>query len=181
VWKAKGVSVDPEAASYAERYDQATTWIVAYHRGRPVGVMGLLDMRIASVALDYGGQRAPAWLPLDQTREIGRLAILPEHRGGARVVMIGLLREMLVFAQRGRVVHLFSGSTPALFRVYQRYNATAQLVSAPADPVPNPARDRYFAPLRKYGGEGVVYTFQVAGATPFAVFSRTLAGLKAAA
>jgi hypothetical protein len=177
VWRAKGVSPAPEVAWYADKYDRATTWIVAYHGGRPVGVMGLLDMRIASMALDYGGQKAPSELPLDLTREIGRLGILPKYRGGARMVMIGLLREMLVWAQANGVVHLFSGSTLALYRVYRRYNATARLVAAPADPVPNPARDQYFAPLRAYGGEGVVYTFQVAGATPFPVFTRTLAGL----
>jgi hypothetical protein len=142
--------------------------------------MGLLDMRIASVARDYGGQKAPPWLPLHLTREIGRLAILPEHRGGPRVVMLGLLREMLVWSMDHGIEHLFSGSTPALFKVYRRYNATARLVSAPHDPVPSPERDRYFAPLRAYGGEGVVYTFDVAPATPFHVFSRTLAGLTTA-
>jgi hypothetical protein len=178
VWKQKGVSPDPDAASYAERYDRATTWIVAYRGRRPVGVMGLIDMRVASVALDYGGQKAPPGLPLDVTREIGRLAILREHRGGARAVMLGLLCNMLVWSQENGVELLFSGSTPALFRVYRRYNATARLLTAPRDPVPNPARDRYFAPLRAYGGEGVLYTFEVAGATPFAVFSRTLAGLR---
>jgi hypothetical protein len=179
VWQAKRVAMAPEAARYAERYDPATTWIVAYHRGSPVGVMGLLDMRIASVALDDGGQKAPPSLPLKVTREIGRLAILPEHRGGSRVVMLGLLREMLVWSVEHGIEQLFSGSTPALFQVYKRYNATARLVAAPLDPVPSPERDRYFAPLRAYGGEGVVYTFDVAGATPFQVFSRTLAGLVA--
>jgi hypothetical protein len=178
VWKAQGVSIDPEAASYGERYDRATTWIVAYHRGKPVGVMGLLDMRIASVALDYGGLAAPPDLPLDVTREIGRLAILREHRGGAHVVMLGLLFAMLRWSQENGIEHLFSGSTAKLFRIYRRYNATARLVAAPPDPAPNPARDRYFAPLRAYGGEGVVYTFSVQGATPFAVLCRTLAGVK---
>ena len=178
VWKAKGVSPDPEVAWYAERYDRATTWIVAYNKGRPVGVMGLLDMRVASIALDYGQHKAPPGLALDVTREIGRLAILPEHRGGAKAVMVGLLCQMLAWSQKNGIVHLFSGSTPALFRIYQRYNATARLVTAPHDPVPDLVRDRYFAPLRAYGGEGVIYTFQVAGATPFRVFSRTLAGKK---
>jgi hypothetical protein len=176
VWKAKGVTQDPEMAWYAERYNRATTWIVCYHRGRPAGVMGLLDMRIASSSLDYGGQLPPADLPLDVTREIGRLGILPEHRGGAHLVMVGLLFQMLEWARAHGMVYLFSGSTPALFRVYQRYNETARLVTAPPDPTPNPARDRYCAPLRAYGREGVVYTFEVAGSTPFAVLQRALAG-----
>jgi hypothetical protein len=129
------------------------------------------------MALDYGGLTAPPWLPLHVTREIGRLAILPEHRGGSRVVMVGLLREMLVWSKDHGIAHLFSGSTPKLFRVYRRYNATARLLEAPVDPVPNPERDRYFAPLRAYGGPGVVYTFDVAPATPFQVFTRTLSRL----
>ena len=176
VWSLKGVSIPPGAAVYGERYERATTWIIAYHGGRPVGTMGLLDMRIASVALDYGQNQAPPWLPLDVTREIARLAILPEHRGGPGLVMLGLLREMLVLTERLGIVHLFAGSTAALYHVYRRYNATARLVTAPHDPVPNPARDLYFAPLRAYGGEGVLYMFEVAGAMPFPVFFRKLTG-----
>lgn len=107
VWSEKVALPPPEVASYGERYDRATTWIVAYHRRQPVGVMGLLDMRIASMSLDYKGRLVPPDLDLSTTREIGRLGILREHRGGAQLVMVGLLREMLAWANRDRAGLVF--------------------------------------------------------------------------
>lgn len=177
VWSAKGVHPPADVAWYGERYDAATTWIVAYHGGHAIAVMGLLDMRIASMALDYGNRLAPSGLALDTTREIGRLAILPEHRGGARVVMVGLLIEMLAWSLAHGIETLFAGSVPSLYRVYQRYNPTARLVYTPLAPSEPLVKARYFAPLRAYGGKDVVYTFSVAGATPSSVLTRCLAAL----
>lgn len=179
VWSEKVPLPPPEVASYGDRYDRATTWIVAYHHHRPVGVMGLLDMRIASMSLDYEGRLAPTSLDLTTTREIGRLAILREHRGGAQLVMVGLLREMLAWAKSSGIVRLFSGSTAKLYRVYRRFNATARLLKPlpPIDPEQNPTKDRFFANLRAYGGDTLLFTFDVAGASPWSVFSRFLRSL----
>jgi hypothetical protein len=174
VWAEKGVAPPSDVAWIADRYDRATTWILCYHRGRPVGVMGLLDMRIASVALDYSGRLVPPGLPLDATREIGRLGILREHRGRAQMVMIGLVLRMFSLALTLGLTHLFSGSTPALFRMYQRFNPTARLVDPPHASSEDPDKTRYFAPLRAYGGEGVLYTFEVAGGSPSSVVRRYL-------
>jgi hypothetical protein len=175
VWRAKGVKPAADVAWYGERYDRATTWVVAYRGAEPVGVMGIVDMRIASIALDYGRRIAPRGLRLGVTRELGRLAILPAHRGG--LVMVGLLINMYAWVSAQGIALLFSGSTPALFRVYERYNPTARLVQTETELFEDHVQERYFAPLRAYGGRDVVYTFEVAPASPFAVLARFLSGL----
>jgi hypothetical protein len=176
VWRAKGVTPAAGARSYGERYDRATTWIVAFDGTRPVGVMGLLDMRIASMALDYGNHTVPRWLDLTTTREIGRLAILPRHRGGGQAAMTALVLTMYRQALSMKLEKLFSGSTLSLFHMYRRFNPTGRLISA-ADAGPeDPARARYFAPLRAYGGPGVLYTFDVEGASPSDVAYRFVTG-----
>ena len=179
-WGKSGIAPPPpDVADYGDRYAQAVdTWIVAYHRGEPVGSMALLDMRRASLSLELGNKRVPAQLDLDVTREIARLAIVPAHRGGSQMVMVGLLREMLAWSVENGVVTLFSGSRPPLFRVYERFNPTARLV-VPDDnhASEEPRRARYFAALRAAGGaSGVHFTFEVAGASPWNVFSRFLTG-----
>ena len=175
-WAAKGIAPPAEVAHVAERYDAASTWIVAYHRGSPVGAMGMLDMRIASIALDYSRRVAPPDLDLATTRELGRLAIVPQHRGGARTVMVGLLREMLHWSKSNGIERLFAGSTEALYRVYRGFNPTARLVDPPPAGAEPADKARYFEAMRAYGGAGALYTFEVAGASPWGVFSRFLTG-----
>ncbi len=176
VWGAVGATPPAELAWVGERYDRATTWIVAYRGAEPVGVFGLLDMRVASVSLDYDRRTVPAGLDLACTRELARLAIVPSHRRGRGVVMVALLREMLHWSKQNHIKTLFAGSTPRLFRVYARYNATARLVDTLPAPPESEALSRYFAPLRARGGPGVHFTFEVDGARPWDVFTRFLAG-----
>jgi hypothetical protein len=175
VWSRLGVAPAADAVHFGERYDRAvSTWIVAYHRGRPVGVMALLDMAVASIALDYEGCVAPTGLDLATTREISRLAVVEEHRGNGQLVMVGLLREMLAWSMRQGIARLFGGARTRLFLVYRRFNPTARLVTAPPATSKDPLQARYFEALRRYGGTGCMFTFEVAGASPWAVFSSFL-------
>jgi hypothetical protein len=177
VWGAKGVHPHADVASYGERYDRATTWIVCYRRERPVGVLGVVDMRVASMALDYGRRIAPLSLRLDRTRELGRLAILPEHRGGAQLVLVGMFVQMYRLVQALGTTTLFAGSIPALYRVYRRFCPSLRLVSTAVAPSEDPVQARYLAPLRAYGGEDVVYAVEVAALSPWNVISRCVACL----
>lgn len=178
VWGARPEVLPPaDVRDFGERYDRGTTWIVCYRGEKPVGVMGLLDMRIGSIALDIHNCLPPPNLDLRTTREICRLAILPEHRGGAQLVMVGLLREMLAWSKANGIVKLFSGSTERLYRVYSRFNPSARLVDPPPAPCEDPIQSRYYERLRSYAGtSGVLYTFDVDAASPWSVFSRFLTG-----
>jgi hypothetical protein len=177
VWAPLGVKIPEDVAWVGERYVEAATWIVAYHRGQPVGVMGLYDSRVASPNLEYGRCQAPSGLDLARTREIARLAIQREHRGGAQLVMVGLLREMLRLSLEGGTELLLTSATGPLFRVYRRFNPTARKVDAPALAQPEPPEfARYFESPRAVTGAQVLFTFEVAGARPWDVFSRFLRG-----
>ncbi len=178
VWGGKGLAPPPDAAEFSDRYNRAASvWIVAYHRGEPVGVTALLDMSIASLALDFSRKRLPPELDLSKTREIARLAIVPGHRGGAQTVMAGLCREMIVWSKANGIDLLFAGSKAELFQVFERFNPTARLIDPPDDPTPEePLRARYFERIRAYGGRGVHFTFEVAGGSSWNVFSRLLTG-----
>jgi hypothetical protein len=65
-------------------------------------------------------------------------------------------------------------SAASLFSVYRRFNATARLRDWPMVVDEHPDVTRYFAPVRKWGRTGAVYTFEVAGATPWQTFSAWL-------
>lgn len=131
-------------------------------------------MRIASIALDYEGRVAPAGLDLATTREIGRLAIHESYRGRGQMVMAGLLLQMVAWCQRNEIRMLFSGSTKKLFEVYRRFNPSARLITSPRTILEDPLHTRYFENLRRYGGESCIYTFEVAGASPVAVATKSL-------
>jgi hypothetical protein len=178
-WRDKKVSPPDDANAWGARYDNATwSWIVAYRRGRPVGTVALLDMRRASIALDYERRDPPLGLDLAVTRELARLAIVPTVRGRhGQVVMIGLLFMMRRHCLRGGVTGLFAGSTPALFQVYRRFNPSARLVQAHLRPTEDPIQTRYFEPLRRYGGKGCLYTFDIAAGSPPLLFARMVRDL----
>jgi hypothetical protein len=176
VWRPKGVITPDDVAWVGERFLLGGTWVLAYHRGAPVGVMGLFDPREVSPNLEYNRKRLPQHLDVARTREIARLAVAPAHRGGAQWVMVGLLREMLRWSQAGGVALLLTSATPALFRVYRHFNPTARQVDAPdvVEPEPEPFT-RYFRSPRAVTGAQVLFTFEVAGARPWDVFARFLA------
>lgn len=170
-----GLLPPADVAWVGQRYDDATTWIVAYRGGRPVGVMGLLDVGIASIALDVERRELPRELDPARTREITRLAILPEARGGIQAVMVGLLREMLAWSKAQGVERLLVGSSASLYEVYRRYNPTVRRIDPPPAPPEDPAVTRYFEALRAcVAGRGMLYVFDVDGASPWSVFSRFL-------
>jgi hypothetical protein len=173
-WRDKNVSIPVDARAWGAHYDDATwSWIVAYRRGRPVGTMALLDMRRASIALDYERRELPRGLDLAVTRECARLAIVPAARGRrGQLVLIGLLLAMRRLCLRSGVSGLFAGSTPALFQVYRRFNRSARLVRAPLRATEDPVQTRYFEPLRRYGGRGCLYTFDIAAGSPPVVVAR---------
>lgn len=177
VWSRAGFAPADDGGSTRRRHDEAVlVWILCYRGSKPVGVMALLDPRIASPALEYGNDRAPASIDLGRTAEIARLAILKEHRGGAQSVMVGLLREMLRWSKVSGYTHLLAGARRGLFDIYARYNPSARLL--PVVPAGEEAADRalWYGPLRAWAGEGVVFTFSVAGASPWNVFYRFLRG-----
>ena len=86
--------------------------------------------------------------------------------------MVGLTLTMYRYALEQGMAQLFSGSTPKLYEVYRRFNPTARLVHAPAAGPEDAVKARYLAPLRAYGGPGVVYTFDIVGASPADVLGR---------
>jgi hypothetical protein len=174
VWAPLGIDIPDEVAWVGERFMNTATWIVAYHRARPVGVMGLFDPREASPNMMYNRVCVPPNLDLSRTREIARLAILREHRGGAQLVMVGLLREMLRIALEANIRWLLTSSTEALLRVYRRFNPTARIVETVPVEFELPEVTRYFASPRAVTGPQVLFTFEVEGARPWEVFSRFL-------
>jgi hypothetical protein len=175
VYAPEGGLPPAELVAFGQRYDDAATWIVAYYRGKPIGVKALLDVRVASVALDVTETQLPPHWNAEQVREISRLAILRSHRGGRGVVMVGLLREMLHAARSEAVTTLLAGADRKLFHVYARYNPTARIVHFPLV-APKPLARAYFHHARSHSPDPVLFAFDVAGASPWAIFQRFLTG-----
>ena len=176
VWAEIGVDPGALDATLSQRYARAAScWIVAYHGDAPVGAMALCDLRVASVTLDFEGCLPPRGIDLARTREIAKLAILKAHRGHGQLVMVGLLREMLVWSKRAGIVQLFGGSEQRHYRMYRRFNPTARLHDKRPGPPQPESLVRYYQPLRRWSGPSVLFSFEVQGASPWRVFSDLVA------
>jgi GNAT superfamily N-acetyltransferase len=172
VWASEGLAPPPpEHKAISERYDAATTWIVAYAGGKPVGVLGLVDLRVVSVALDLFQRLPPPELALDKTIELARLAVLPAHRGRADTVLVGLLREMLVFCKQRGLETVFASAARPMYQFYRRFNPTARLIDPPPKPSEPEELTRYYQALREFdAGQGVLFVMDVGDCSAWPVF-----------
>ncbi len=126
----------PEPAEVHRMYLQTATWVLAYRRGQPVGCMGLYDVREISFTLNYLGARWPQGLQPARYRDLARLAIVPSARGGASVVMLGLLHEMVARCRSEGATHILAISVPSLFGVFARFNPSARPIELEPSSVP---------------------------------------------
>lgn len=134
------------------RYADMAYTFVAYVGRRPVGTMTLYLPVTRSRTVDSAPVVLPAGVHPRDVIDIGRLAILPEHRGGARLVMLSLLDAAHDFSRRiGRT--WWVGMTAAgLVSVFNRLNHTTRpLRLAGVDRRPGPLV-RYWRAYR--GGRG---------------------------
>lgn len=152
------------------RYDQASTWIVAYQQKRPVGVIALLDIRTASIALDLAERTLPEDWNEEKTREIGRLAIVLSHRGRP-LVMAGIIREVLKQVQRLKIDTLLAHADYNLYRIYAGYTPSIRVLDLPTTEVSADTR-RYFHYLRASSSAPVLFAFDVNNDPPCDVFRR---------
>lgn len=179
-WRDAGAVLDAvwtspvQDADVHRRYLEAPTWVVGYRQGRPIACMGLYDVRELSFALNH--LRAEPLLGRDPAsyRDLSRLAIVPSVRGGARVVMLGLLHEMVVRCRREGADHILSISVPSLFGVFERFNPSARQVTLQPAILPPPEPYRaYHERIADHVGPVIAYTFDLNGFDALSVILRT--------
>jgi hypothetical protein len=160
---ADGLLPTADVAWFGQRYDDATTWVVAYCGSLPVGALAIQDMRQASLGLDLAGRVVPPELKLARTRELGRLAVLQHHRSSA-VIPTGLLLTALSWMLDNEVNHVFAAADARLSHLLNALCPTAREVDAASDRSVDVTRDRYFKRRRLAAGPPQLLTFDVASA-----------------
>jgi hypothetical protein len=177
VYAPLGIAPVADLAEWGQRYDRAAQAFVAYHRGRAVGTLSLLDTTVASVVFDVVPPLLPSGVERPRVWEIGRLGIAAGSRGRSHIVLIGLLRAMCLFSRRRGIDHWVAFSTRTVYRLARHFNPSARLLPADPHTQPDPVAVRYAADyLRAIGGKPVVYLMDADGFSPWAVFRRHVTG-----
>ena len=169
-------SAPPDDLALHRRYLESPTWVLGYRHGRPIACMGLYDVRELSFSLNHLQAAPPHGVDPATYRDLSRLAIVRSARGGAQIVMLGLLREMVLWCQAHGVTHILSISVPKLFPVFKRYNPSAKLITL--DPAPIPPSDdvrAYHDRIAARVGPVISYTFDLNGFDALGVMLRTFA------
>lgn len=134
------------------RYARMSTTLVAYHRGRPVGALTLYLPTDSSRTIESAPLRLPDGIRPWQVVDIGRLAILPSHRGGNRLVLLGLLEAaQRISIETGRPWWV-GMTSPGLFDVFGRLNPTVRELPLAFSDRRSPALLRYWSIYREGGG-----------------------------
>lgn len=155
------------------RYLESPTWVLGYRHGRPIACMGLYDVRELSFTLNHLRAAPPRGMDPATYRDLSRLAIVRSARGGAQIVMLGLLREMALWCQANGVTHILSISVPELFSVFKRYNPSGKPITL--DPAPVPPSDdvrAYHDRIAARVGPVISYTFALNGFDALGVMLR---------
>jgi hypothetical protein len=175
VYGEMGIAPVAELAEWGQKYDAAAQSFVAYHRGRAVGTLSLLDISRASLLFDVVPVTLPPGVDRARVWEMGRLCIVPASRGRSNIVMTGLLREMCLFSDRRGIRHWVAMSTRVVYRLAHHFNPSARVLSPDPTTLPDPTALRYVASyLKAIGGHPIVYIMDADGFSPWAVFSRHL-------
>ena len=166
-------SAPAEDSAAHRRYLESPTWLLGYRHGEPIACMGLYDVREFSFSLNHLRAAPPRGMDPATYRDLSRLAIVPAARGGAQLVMIGLLREMTLWCQTRGVTHILSISVPSLFPVFERYNPSARQITLEpaAAPLP-PGLGDYHDRIAARVGPVISYTFDMSGFDALGVMLR---------
>lgn len=170
--------VPPSLRSIGARYDAMATTLVAYDEGRPVGTMTLYLPTDSSRTVESAPLRLPDGIEPRDVVDIGRLAVLPSHRGGARLVLLGLLGAAQRFSERAGRRWWVGMTSPKLVEVFRRLNPTARpLPRALVDERPAAVVLYWIAYREGAARELAPFIMANAGASPVRILTRHCARL----
>ncbi len=138
----------PELAHIEARYAAMAVTFIARVRGRPVGTLTLYVPQTSSRTVESVAVDLPDGLRPVDVIDIGRLAILPAHRGGARLVLLGLLAAADAFSRRIARTWWIGVSRPPLVAAFRRLNPTTRPLPLAAVDARAPEVMRYWAHYR---------------------------------
>lgn len=141
--------VPPDLRHIDARYGRMAVTLVAYHRRTPVGTLTLYLPGSSSRTLESAPLRLPAGVRPWQMVDIGRLAVLPEHRGGARLVLLGLLAVAQRFTEQAGRTYWVGMTHPSLLRVFEALNPTVRPLETTVDDRRPDALVRYWRSYRR--------------------------------
>lgn len=142
---------DHPDGTFRDRYDAHSTLLTARHRGRVVGTARLIPAALGTQILDQYAVRLPSEVDLAKTAELGRFAVDPDHRGGARFPALGLFRAALLSSEAAGVQWWIGNASKSFIRSMTLYcGGVARLQEGPLGPEHLEARrimGGYFATL----------------------------------
>ena len=169
----------PRSVRHIERrYARMAVTFVARHRGRPVGTLTLYAPTTHSRTVQSAALELPEGVRPWQVLDIGRLAVLPEYRGGARLALLGLLAAAQRFSERAGRTYWVGMTSPGLVRAFRALNPTLRLLEPAAEDRRSPLLVRYWVAYRAGSNTTLVpFILASAGASPYRLLSRHAARL----
>ncbi len=144
-------SIPDDLREVEHRYVRGAAVFVARYRGRPVGVLTMFEPRSRSRTTDAMAVKLPDGVGLEQVLDIGQLAVVREHRGGARFAMLSLLAAVQRYTQQVGRIYWVGATSPGLVGVFRSMNPTLALLEEDSRREYDEASSRYWQIYR--GGE----------------------------
>jgi N-acyl-L-homoserine lactone synthetase len=126
--------IDPSRFSderFCDEFDDFSIHLlVTTLTGEPVGTTRFVLPSPLGFPIEQLFEFTPPAIPLERLGEFGRLAICPEHRGGTRKAMLGLIKMVWDCAVEHDVTHIYAFMPPALIASLARIGLDCHILPA---------------------------------------------------
>ncbi len=157
-----------------DKYDSHSVIFICYYRNKMVGTLRLIDASNCPTFALFN-VNLPENVQIQETLELGGLAIERSHRGKGSAILIGLLNIAYDYSFANNVVSWLCSSGKRQYKLFKGINESCEtLEQHPADPFHLQNREGLESWFEKDGGNIQVYVFDLTKVSYFQNIKRVV-------
>ncbi len=157
-----------------DKYDSQSVIFVCYYRNKMAGTLRLIDASNCPTFAWYN-VNLPENVQIQETLELGGLAIERSHRGKGSAILIGLLNVAYDYSFANDVVSWLCWSGKRQYRLFKGINESCEILEQhPTEPFHLKNREGLTSYFEKHRGSILVYVFDLTKVSYFQNIKRVV-------
>ena len=159
IYSCAGYSSD--LSDYHDKYDSHSVIFVCYYRNEMVGTLRLIDASSCPTFAQFN-VNLPEHVHIQETLELGGLAIERSHRGKGNAILIGMLNIAYSYSRANNVVWLLCLSGKRQYRLFKKISESCEILEQhPPDPCHLKNHELFKSCSEEQRGNSQAYVFDL--------------------
>ncbi len=159
IFSSVGYSTD--LSHHHDELDSHSVIFICYYRNKMVGTLRLIDASDCQV-FAWFNVNLPGNVQIQETVELGGLAIERRHRGKGSAILIGLLNMAYNYSFTNDLAWWLCGSNERQYKLFKEINESCEILEQhPPDPLHLKNREVLKSYFEKYAGNTKIYVFDL--------------------